>query len=166
MTDPRVQQLLDKQEIREALARYCRGIDRLDADLIRSVYHPDAYDDHGTYKGSGPAFADYVVPALSRYASTMHFLGNCLIDVEGDNAKSETYCVAYHRSKPAGALETEMIAGVRYVDKFERRDGGPWLIAHRVVVWEWSRVDEIRNALAPAEFTMGRRDREDYVYTA
>ena len=166
MTDPRIQQLLDKQEIREVLARYCRGIDRLDAGLIASVYHSDAYDDHGTYKGPAAGFVEYVVPALRRYASTMHFLGNCLVEIEGDSAKSETYCVAYHCSKPADGPETEMVAGVRYVDRFERRESGPWLIAHRTVVFEWSRVDEVRNSWTPTEFTMGRRDREDYVYTA
>jgi hypothetical protein len=38
--------LAAEREIRAALARYCRGIDRMEAELVRSVYHPDAHDDH------------------------------------------------------------------------------------------------------------------------
>ncbi|WP_221890845.1 nuclear transport factor 2 family protein [Microbispora sp. KK1-11] len=34
----------DQQEIHEVVLRYCRGVDRLDMDLVRSAYHPDAID--------------------------------------------------------------------------------------------------------------------------
>ena len=49
--DLAVQLLLDKQEIYEVILRYCRGIDRLDEELLLSVFHPDAYADFGTLKG-------------------------------------------------------------------------------------------------------------------
>ena len=49
-----IDELLAKQEIRDALMRYSRGIDLLDPDLVKSAYHPDAYDDHGTFKGQRP----------------------------------------------------------------------------------------------------------------
>ena len=45
--DPEVQALVDKQAILEVLTRYCRALDRGDAALIASAYHPDAVDDHG-----------------------------------------------------------------------------------------------------------------------
>jgi len=32
-------------EIRQALANYCRGVDRKDVALLKSVYHDDATDD-------------------------------------------------------------------------------------------------------------------------
>ncbi len=167
MTSTAMQQTIDKQEIRDLLARYCRGIDRLDADLIASVYHEDAYDDHGTFKGSGKEFAKSVVVGLSRFERTMHFLGNCLIDVDGDTANAETYCVAYHRTKAEDGPQKDFLAGVRYVDRIERRDGGPWLIANRVVVMEWTRWDPIVEQWdATAHFTMGRRDHSDLVYGA
>ena len=43
--------LIAKQEITDVVYRYARGIDRLDFELVRSCYHPDAYDDHGAFKG-------------------------------------------------------------------------------------------------------------------
>ena len=163
--DRRLQVAVDRDEIREVLARYCRGIDRLDTELIASVYHDDAYDDHGTFKGPGKEFATHVVQGLSRFERTMHFLGNCLIEVDGDVAKSETYCVAYHRLRNDDRSATDFVAGVRYVDRFERR-AGTWLIARRVVVMEWTRYDPVTSEWdATPHFTMGRRDREDLVFT-
>ena len=50
--DPRLAGLLDKQEIEEVVLRYCRGIDRRDFDLVRSCYHPDARDRHGSFDGT------------------------------------------------------------------------------------------------------------------
>jgi hypothetical protein len=35
---PTIDQLLAKQEIYEVLVRYCRGIDRLDEELVRACY--------------------------------------------------------------------------------------------------------------------------------
>ncbi|MCB2109209.1 MAG: nuclear transport factor 2 family protein, partial [Rhodobacteraceae bacterium] len=41
----RIAALLDKEEIRDVLMRYGRGVDRADADLLRSCYHPDAIEE-------------------------------------------------------------------------------------------------------------------------
>ena len=51
MTDT-LQSLIDKQEIRDCMARYARGVDRADWEAVRDTYHDDAYDDHGDYKGA------------------------------------------------------------------------------------------------------------------
>ena len=163
-----IDELLAKQEIRDALMRYSRGIDLLDADLVKSAYHPDAYDDHGTFKGNAHEFAEHVIVGLSRLECTEHFLGNSLIEVEGDRAYSETYHVAYHRI-PAGedGVAKDFTWGGRYVDVFERREGGPWLILHRTVVHSWSRIDDVAdsNAEMAANFThVARGDRSDLVY--
>ena len=34
--------LLDKQAVTETLLRYCRAVDRRDAELMRKVYWPEA----------------------------------------------------------------------------------------------------------------------------
>ena len=39
-----VRELKDRQEIYDCIMRYCRGIDRLDRDMLLSAYHPDAVD--------------------------------------------------------------------------------------------------------------------------
>jgi len=137
-----VDDLLAKQEIQDVIYRYARGIDRLDFDLVRSCYHPDAFDDHGMFQGNVDAFIEYVEDFLPRYVVTQHFMGNLLIEVDGDSARAETYAVAYHRKELADGSGKDDVFGIRYVDRFERR-AGEWKIAHRVVASEWRRVDPV-----------------------
>ena len=92
--DPRLQALLDKQEIEEVVLRYCRGIDRRDFDLVRSCYHSDAQDHHGSFDGTVDEFVTWVDGLTSRYRWTTHLVGNVLIDLADDGvAACETYGV-------------------------------------------------------------------------
>ena len=158
----------DRIAIQDCLVRYCRGIDRGDADLVRSAYWPDSYDDHGGYKGNGYEFADHAIPSLNKnYSATHHTILNSSIDLQGDVAHGETYVQAYHVSKPVeGRPRTVFLFAGRYVDRLTKRDG-VWKIAHRVVVYDFDRVDPIDGAMPESwtsTFTAGRRDRDDLSY--
>jgi ketosteroid isomerase-like protein len=158
--------LLAKDEIREVLARLARGTDRRDAALIRSCYHADAVDDHGAFRGSPDEFAEWVPKTLAIFESTMHVLGNVSIEIDGDAAKVESYCTAHHvfpREAPGGARD--MVLGLRYLDRFERRNGGSWLIARRLCAYEYSLSLPAGDAwpLDPP-FVRGRPDRNDPSY--
>ena len=132
-------EMLDREEIRGVLTDLARGTDRLDADLIRSCYHPDAIDDHAEYRGGPEGFAEWVLEVLPHFATTTHFLGNMSIELDGNIAHCETYCVAHHFTRPEDAGgERDLCMGLRYVDRFERRDEGCWRIAERRCVWDWS----------------------------
>jgi hypothetical protein len=133
-----IAELVDRDKITRVLFRYCRAIDRCDKELLRSVYHSDARDDHGIFSGLGWDFAEFVIPLLEAMGPTSHVLTNCLIEVEDDNAYSESYVTAFHSAVPAedGGI-ADIIAGGRYVDRFERRKG-EWRIADRVVVVDWN----------------------------
>ena len=37
-----IEELAARAAIEDALLTYCRGVDRLDADLVRSAFHDDA----------------------------------------------------------------------------------------------------------------------------
>ncbi|MFZ5706789.1 MAG: nuclear transport factor 2 family protein [Pseudomonadota bacterium] len=53
--DPaRLQELLDREEIRSLIYAYCNAADRHDQDKMRSLYHEDAIDEHG-HMSKGPA---------------------------------------------------------------------------------------------------------------
>ena len=159
-----VEDLLARQEIAEVIYRYARGIDRLDFDVVRSCYHPDAYDDHGAFKGSVDEFIEAAASWLPRWTATQHFMGNMLIEVDGDRARAETYAVAYHRREDDEGNGKDDIMGIRYVDRFERRDGD-WRIAHRVVVNEWRRVDPVAGARGRGVVgEWGRRDASDALH--
>jgi SnoaL-like protein len=131
--------LLAREEITDVIKRLARGTDRLDADLIVSCYHE----------------------------ATMHFVGPPLIRLDGEVAHADTYCVAHHVSKPdAAGTQTDMVLGLRYVDRFERRDGR-WRIAKRVCAFDWTTtvaVDAATRYQFEAGWTVGARDRSDITY--
>lgn len=133
--EDRLRALEDQQAIRDVLMRYARGVDRCDLGLLKSAYHPDAYDDHGFFKGNAWEFA---ASLLARRAADLdfstHAIANVYVELNGDEADVESYHLAYQRR--SGQDEIQLFAG-RYIDRFERRDGA-WAIARRTVVYDWS----------------------------
>ena len=125
-----------RREITDALYRHCRGIDRMDPDLIRSAYHSDGYDDQGDqFRGPVEDYVAWVLPMLAeKFVSTMHTLSNISVVEDGGVAHVESYLVAYHVSSGTGSLR---VFGARYVDRFEDRPGAGWRITHRTLVAEW-----------------------------
>jgi hypothetical protein len=160
-----IDDLVAQQEIRDVLARYTRGVDRMDPELILSCYHPGAHDDHAAFQGKAEGFVEWVQEALSYFDSTMHFLGQQLIELDGDRAHCETYCVAYHRRESRdGEPGHDLWMGLRYIDLLERRDG-EWRIADRRCAFDWTRRDAVVAAWElPPEALRGSRDRNDPVY--
>lgn len=159
-----IERLIARQQIADVIYRYARGIDRMDFDLVRSCYHADAYDDHGSFAGTVEEFIAAARAFLARWTATQHFMGNMLIEFEGTVARAETYAVAYHRREDEAGNGKDDIMGIRYVDRFEQRDG-LWKIAYRVVATEWRRVDAVSGARGRgAVGVWGRRDEGDVIH--
>ncbi len=174
MTDMRLE---DRFAIEQELLRYCRGVDRKDWAAVAAAYHPDAYDDHGNYKGDIPGFVESVRKRHEAIEQSTHAISNIQIEFAGpDTALVETYFIVHQRHAPGDtaayasfvrgpmpsadqALEVETVG--RYVDRFTRRDGA-WKIASRVVVFEVYRAQA-----APAgggllkNWAIARRDGTD-----
>jgi hypothetical protein len=159
--------LLAKEEIRDVLGRYCRAMDRFDAELLASVHHEDAIDEHGLPGEDGTAawFREHVFAIIeASWEATQHFLGNSLIIVDGERADAETYVIAIHVGYPdATGARTLDVVGARYVDRLERR-AGAWRIAHRIVVADWRESRPFHHVASRRE--RGRRDRDDVAYRA
>jgi ketosteroid isomerase-like protein len=157
--DDVLRRLLAESEIRLVLAHYARAIDRMDFELVRTCYHADAVDEHGWYDGGVDGYIAFLRESLPRSDATFHMLGNPLIEVEGDVARTETYCLVWNRSGAGDRL-----VQVRYCDRFERRDAG-WRIAHRRTVYGPGRLDPVETeAPMPARFHAGTRDVQDASY--
>jgi SnoaL-like domain len=160
--DREVQTLVDEAAIRRVLHRYVRGIDRRDAELIRSCYHPGAIDHHGTFTGDRDAYVVWVLGVLEATTFTSHHLTNVLIEVVGEAAVVETYAVAFHGGESTDR-RANFVAGFRYVDRFERRDG-EWRIAERHVVQDWSEPWSPRRGHLARYGLIGRAGADDQLY--
>jgi hypothetical protein len=161
-TETKVHELLDKQEIQETLLRYCRAIDRHDEELLRSVYHPGAIDNHGIQNGTASDFIAWAMRTLHPNDRTTHLISNVMIELHGNTAHSECYFLTVVRRQIQGTFIDVTIAG-RYLDLFERR-GGQWKIARRQVVMDWNRIDPVERSVTLGQFVVGQRSREDLVY--
>lgn len=158
-----VAELWAKQQIREALLRYLRGIDRCDAELIRSAFHPDAIDEHAGSVWTGLDVGEKIVASVRKnFQGTLHVMGNQLIELDGEVAHSETYMVCYlHGADDAG--EYILTRPIRYIDQFELRQG-EWKVIFRRTIREWDRIDRITERPPHRPYFDPSRTRDDLSY--
>lgn len=136
--DADIDMMIDKQKLADLVYNYCRGVDRRDFVLLRSLYHDDAIDDHGhMFCGSADEYIAWLPGNLAPFESTVHSVSNMLFVVDGDRANGELYANAYHRT--AARPSEEIIIGGRYLDQYERREG-VWKFFRRSLVMDWCRV--------------------------
>ena len=137
-SDDLTRQLWDRDRIARLPRLYARGIDRRDWDLVRSCFTKDAQIEGSRATASATEYLSQLRAGVEYYPTTMHFMGNQLVEVDGDRGHVETYAVAYHwKAEVAGDDHPEnIVVGVRYQDSVVR-DGDGWLIAHRHVDPDW-----------------------------
>lgn len=129
-----LEQLLDRQAILDCLTRFSRGMDRFDRELFLSAFHSDATIAAGEFVG-GPvdlyAWASHLHD--QGQIATHHNLLNHSCDIDGQVAHTETYYLFVGRNRD----DSNWMAGGRYIDRLEKRDGH-WKIALRTNAIEWS----------------------------
>lgn len=152
------EQLSDLRLIEDCAKRYCRGVDRLDGDLMKSAYWPEATDDHGTYVGPAWPFVDHCMTSHRRWRSTSHCIFNHTIELEDDgtHARGEIYNVSYLFHKESDDVDTWH---GRYLDRYEKRDE-EWRIIERVCVHEGTATQQVQRMQIDSEkFRQGGFDR-------
>ena len=158
VSNPLLQELLDKQALNELVVRVCRAVDRADVELLRSCYHQDAIDDHGSFVGTVDELIDFMgtrsLAPERRSSPIQHSITNTLFEIHGDVAYGESYVEA--RRVDEGRLWIEGLG--RHIDRYERRDG-QWRISHRRVVLEYA-----GEGFEVSDFAVGYRDRRDPSY--
>jgi hypothetical protein len=130
----KLERLVELEDIRECLTRFSRGMDRFDRELFLSAFHPDAVIAAGPFVGGPVELYEWAAPAHEAgQVATQHNLLNLTCDLDGDTAHTETYYLFAGRNRD----ETNWLAGGRYIDRLEKRDG-EWKIALRTNAIEWS----------------------------
>ena len=130
----RLEHLLELQDIRDTLTRFSRGMDRFDRELFLSAFHPDAVIAAGPFVGGPVELYEWASPMHEAgQNATHHNLLNLTCEIDGDTAHTELYYLFVGRNRD----DSNWIAGGRYIDRLERRDG-EWKIALRTNAIEWS----------------------------
>jgi SnoaL-like domain len=138
---------VDRLAIRELIEAYAHCADRRDAKGQRSLFtanthfvvYMDAKDPKPTQElhtreALAPVFAE-----LNKYEATTHFVGqSTILTLTSDRATGEAYCLAHHVTLDGGKRRL-MVASLRYLDTFVKKDGA-WLFAERLLYVDW--VDE------------------------
>src|SRR5258706_15970873 len=96
----RLERLLDRQDIQDAIHRYYRGMDRFDEDLMCSAFHPDATERHGGWaEGNAWEVSHRLLETAGDFSTAhTHFVTNLTIDFTGsDSARTECYLFAVSR---------------------------------------------------------------------
>jgi SnoaL-like domain len=126
-----------KEAIREALYRYCRGEDRLDAQLSESLWHQDGTATYGLngsiFDGPVSDWAKTSHAGLTNFLGSSHQMGNILIEVIGDRAVSESYVTARVWKRLEDDSMWQRITIGRYLDRWSCRDG-IWAVDHRTFI--------------------------------
>ena len=136
-----LQELLDREAIRQVHVRYAHGIDRVDGGVIRSCFterpqytrvpQPKVVRD----VGGREEIVQWFVSGITRYDATQHLMANEYVALGEDDAASETYAVAQHlyqrEERPA-----MYVMAIRYKDRLVKA-GGQWRIEHRELNLDW-----------------------------
>lgn len=131
-----LQQLLDKSEITTVMMTYCKAVDQGDETLLRTIYHEDAYDDHGAwYSGPASGFVEFAIQYQKEHRLLHHNLTTIHISLHQNVADVITnYIFAQIPSDREDVVE---LFGGRYLDRFEKRNNR-WAIAKRHAKVDWT----------------------------
>ena len=121
--------LLDRRAILDCIYRYCRGLDRLDAETLAASFHPDAQDVHGGWVGYAPDLVSWGIELVAKSIMSSHHITGHRCEIDGDVAHAESYILSYGRRADGGVTS---FCG-RYLDRFEKTDG-TWRFARRKIV--------------------------------
>jgi ketosteroid isomerase-like protein len=134
----------DRLAIRELIDAYAHCADRRDAQGQKALFTDDTHfvvymegqGSEPTQVLDGREALTPVFAALNAYQATMHFNGQSTLELDGDRATGESYCVAHHLFTEDGERRL-MVAFLRYHDTFVKRDG-VWRFAERLLYVDWT----------------------------
>jgi hypothetical protein len=152
--DAALRRALDEQALRRLAESYAHACDRLEPDMLVSLFSPDGVIEADFVFSDTPLIMlvkatpgirivgheqlRAITPMLEqRFRSTLHCVMNQTTEIVGDRAEGETYCLAHHVYDAQGR-PTSFEMAIRYEDRFVRGADG-WRFAYRRLVVDWTR---------------------------
>jgi len=122
-------------EIVEAMWRYSRAVDRHDNEMLAALFWPDCEISYtNIFSGDRAQFLGWANPHhRENYINHQHHTTAHIIDIQGDRADAEHYCIVFLQRADGSIL----LSTGRYLQQWERRDG-EWRIQIREFMPEMS----------------------------
>jgi uncharacterized protein (TIGR02246 family) len=125
----------EKLRIYELSYRYAAAVDRRDFDSFVMLFTADGLLLSDDFTLQGRENIRQTIQNITEFKLTQHHVHNMIVDIQGDSAKGEVYCVANHLYEKEN--ETRKLDwGIRYHDEYVKEESG-WLIKQRKLVVDW-----------------------------
>jgi hypothetical protein len=135
--EARLALMLARDELHQLVSAYCRAVDRADYEALRSLYHPDATDSHGSFSTGGvEQFIGQLRAAEPYVLVSQHNITTTNFVIEGETGRGEIYCLVFH-TFAGPEHDIDVIIGGRYLDNYTKHDGR-WKFSQRTIVTDWA----------------------------
>jgi ketosteroid isomerase-like protein len=130
-----LQEISDRLEIQDLLARYSEAIDRHDLDALDTLFTEDAvvdYSEFGGPRGNLATVKGFLAEVLPLHAGHYHLVGSTVAEIDGDTAAVRSIChnpMLLKAGEPDGSQQL-YLCGLWYRDKMVRTPAG-WRIRER-----------------------------------
>ena len=149
--------LADRLALRALVDRYAQGADRRRPDQVAAQFTPDGVltictdPDGEQSSGAERRGRDEIAEAMRGlervprdHAPRRPAAGSTSTPTIPTSPHGETYCEAHHLRERDG-VTVDRVMSIRYQDRYARVDG-TWLIAHRLLLTDWTEDREVQLA--------------------
>lgn len=134
-----LQEISDRLEIQDLLARYSFAIDGRDWDALDDIFTPDARIDYSETGGAAGSLAEikrWLPLALEHFPIFQHLVATSKLDIVGDHATSRTILFNPMVHESEGGERQTFFIGLWYRDRLVRTPDG-WRIRDRYEEMAW-----------------------------
>ena len=131
--DISIQEISDREQIRDLLILYCTAVDAKNYDLLDTCFTKDAKIDMSKMNGpvgGYPEFRAWLESSLNYLDSMQHSVSNFAIEIEGDMARGRTMFANINVMKKPDGSNLIFRVGGYYNDEFVRTSEG-WKFSYR-----------------------------------
>jgi ketosteroid isomerase-like protein len=129
-----LQEISDRLEIQELIARYCHAIDHFELDALDSIFTENAVLDYTAFEAPRCGLQEmkvFLADVLAMHSSYYHLAATSTITIDGDTAECHTICHNPMVLRRDGRPDLLYVCGLWYHDDLVRTPEG-WRIAERV----------------------------------
>jgi len=141
MSSTQLDELIDKQLIRDVVENWVVWRDSGQWDKFRTVWHSDGVMMATWFQGSFEEFIRVTIEGWNKGVSILHFLGGTSVELNKHRAISQTKMTITQRGLVDGAM-CDVVCTGRFYDFMEKRNG-IWGVVLRQPIYEKDRINSL-----------------------